>query len=76
MDAILFDEEQVHAQCYRCNVVLGGNWPMYYEYMVEAVGIEEIHLMLEQRNDKVDFKREWFESTKDYYEQEIVRMSS
>ncbi len=75
MDAILFDEEQVHAQCYRCNVMLGGNWPAYYEHMMKDVGIEEIHLMLEQRNDKVDFKREWFESTKDYYEQEIVRMS-
>ena len=55
--------------------MLGGNWPAYYEHMMKDFGIETIHLMLEQRNDEVDFKREWFESTMTYYGQEVARMS-
>jgi len=37
-DTVLFDEEAVHAQCYRCNVVLAGMWPAYYRFMQERHG--------------------------------------
>lgn len=74
MDAILFDEEQVHAQCYRCNMLLQGVWPVYYEYMVEKVGLETVHEMLKHRNDSVEFLPEWFEQTKKYYEWSITQM--
>ncbi len=73
-DAILFDEEQVHAQCYRCNMLLQGVWPVYYEYMLEKFGLEAVHEMLIRRNDPVKFVPEWFERTKEYYEQEIAQM--
>lgn len=44
----LFDERQVHPQCYRCNINLKGNWPRYYENMVKEYGQEEVDQMIEQ----------------------------
>ena len=38
-NAILFDERGVHPQCYTCNVVLGGNGPKYYEWMLKNYGL-------------------------------------
>src|SRR6266536_15164 len=32
-NAYLFDELQVNAQCYHCNMGLKGNWPSYYQVM-------------------------------------------
>lgn len=37
-DTVLFDEEAVNAQCYRCNVVLAGMWPAYYRAMQGRYG--------------------------------------
>jgi len=33
IDAVLFDEKGVNAQCYRCNMLLQGVWPAYYRAM-------------------------------------------
>jgi len=43
MDCILFDDEAVHAQCYRCNVVQSGMWPAYYNAMLVTYGETWIH---------------------------------
>lgn len=40
---VLFDERTVKAQCYNCNVNLKGNWPRYYEKMVDELGIETVN---------------------------------
>jgi 5-methylcytosine-specific restriction endonuclease McrA len=42
-NAVRFDERNVHAQCYRCNMNLGGNGPEYYPFMVELYGEEIIN---------------------------------
>ena len=47
-DTVLFDEEAVYAQCYRCNVVMAGMWPAYYRVMQNMHGQEWI----EDRIDK------------------------
>jgi hypothetical protein len=52
----LFDERQVHAQCYRCNINLKGNWPRYYEKMVNEYGKEEVEEMIAQRNNFKQWK--------------------
>lgn len=38
----LFDERNVHAQCYVCNVRLSGNWPEYLDFMVRTYGPEVV----------------------------------
>ena len=52
----LFDERQVHAQCFRCNINLKGNWPRYYEHMVRGYGGEEVEKMIVQRNNFKQWK--------------------
>ena len=52
----LFDERQVHSQCYRCNINLKGNWPRYYENMVRDYGKEEVERMIAQRNNLKQWK--------------------
>ncbi len=52
----LFDERQVHAQCYRCNINLKGNWPRYYERMVQDYGLEEVEKMIAQKNNFKQFE--------------------
>jgi hypothetical protein len=67
-DAILFDEEQVHAQCYRCNMKLQGMWHKYYLFMLDSgYTHDDIQEMIAHCNDPVEFSREWFESAYEYY---------
>jgi len=74
-DAVLFDETQVHAQCYRCNVKLQGMWHKYYAFMLdEGWTHEDIQQMIEHCDDPVGFTREWFEQTYDYYLAEIEKL--
>lgn len=40
--SVYFDEENVHVQCYRCNISLSGNWPEYYKFMLRKYGQETI----------------------------------
>ena len=57
-----YDEDNVHAQCYHCNINLSGNWVVYRERMVEKHG-EEFVKNLEQRRHEI---------TKDFnYEEKI-----
>ena len=68
-DAILFDEEQVHAQCYCCNMKLQGMWHKYYLFMLDSGHTHgSIQEMIAHCNDLVEFSREWFEQTYEYYE--------
>jgi len=74
-DALLFDEEQNNAQCYRCNMKLQGMWHKYYLAMLDrGYTHDDIQEMIEHSNDPVEFTREWFENAYEYYEQEIERM--
>ena len=52
----LFDERQVHSQCYRDNINLKGNWLRYYEHMVQDYGEEEVKKMIAQRNNFKQWK--------------------
>lgn len=54
--AYLFDERQVHAQCYYCNGPLKGNWPRYYEAMVKDYGQELVEELISKKWETKDFK--------------------
>ena len=43
-NAVLFDEEQVNAQCKRCNMN-GGNWIPYEKIMLKRHGKEKVEAM-------------------------------
>ena len=76
-DAILFDDKQVYAQCYRCNMKLQGMWHKYYHFMLsEGYTNEDIMDMIEHCEDEVEFTREWFEESAVWYEEEILRMKA
>ncbi len=40
--SLFFHEQNVHAQCYRCNMNLGGNGAEYYKRMVEKYGQDAV----------------------------------
>lgn len=54
-NAVLFEENGVHAQCYSCNMHKSGNWPGYYEFMLEEYGQIEIDRQLSQRNKIIKY---------------------
>lgn len=50
--SLRFDPENVHAQCYHCNINLSGNWPNYREKMIQKYG-EPFVVELEARRHQV-----------------------
>ena len=44
-NAILFDETQTYAQCFRCNICLKSNWVAYDEFMRIKYGHKAIQQM-------------------------------
>lgn len=49
----LFDERNVHAQCYVCNVRLSGNWPEYLDFMTRTYGPEVVEELRRQDRQTV-----------------------
>lgn len=45
-NAILFDEDNCHFQCYNCNMRLKGNWPGYMDFMLKEYGREVVDELL------------------------------
>ena len=63
----LLNEVQVHSQCYRCNVGLHGNWPVYLEMMNNNYGKKAVEQMLiEAKNDKIMKWFDWEEEEKKF----------
>jgi hypothetical protein len=50
---ILFERDNIHPQCYRCNILLKGNWPGYYQYMLDTYGVEKIHALIALKNKEM-----------------------
>ena len=55
-NSILFSEDQVHAQCYHCNIGLKGAWPEYYKNMVRDFGEERVKEMIFKEKEVKQFK--------------------
>jgi len=51
----LFDEKQVHGQCYNCNINLKGNWPAYQEFMRNKYGLEITESIIQNRNTLIQY---------------------
>ena len=57
-NATRFLLENIHPQCMRCNVNLGGNAPEYYPYMVKRYGEDFVEALKAKRHTVVKLK-EW-----------------
>lgn len=47
----LFDEQEVHAQCYNCNMNLKGNWTSYFDFMVNKFNKTKVYEMMAKKNN-------------------------
>lgn len=54
--ANLWDKRGVHAQCYRCNGPLKGNWPEYFKNMRRDYGDAVVHDLLSKAHIPTLFK--------------------
>lgn len=61
--ATYFDLRNIHTQCYRCNINLGGNGAEYYPYMLQKYG-----------EDTVNELRSLSRTTKKYYKSDYESM--
>lgn len=56
--ALYFHEKNVHAQCYRCNIHLSGNWTAYREFILRKYGEETEAELMALKNKIVKFTAE------------------
>ena len=70
-NAILFDEDCVHFQCYNCNVRLKGNWPAYMEFMLKEYGREVVDELLRLNKTIRQYREPELEEIRDKYKQKF-----
>jgi hypothetical protein len=74
IDVVLFDEKGVHAQCYRCNVMLTGAWPSYYRFMQDRYGQSEIESMITGwQHNNIKYTIEELKALELLYKSEVER---
>lgn len=54
-DAVRYDIRNIHVQCYRCNINLGGNGPEYYPFMLKTYGEATINELRRLSNETVKY---------------------
>jgi len=73
-NAVLFDEEMVHAACYQCNVGLHGNILEYRRKIIEMYG-EDYDLVLETRSKQLKkFTIEYLQILITSFKQKILEL--
>lgn len=60
--------------CGGCNVWKSGNWPAYYEHMVQEVGLEKVEELMRRRNDIGKGDRFFYQSLVDNYTELLTEM--
>jgi len=51
--ALRFDENNIHVQCYRCNVELSSNQSGYRPALIEKIGLDEVIRLETTKNTKL-----------------------
>ena len=70
-NSILFDERNCWPQCYVCNVVLGGNGPRYYQFMLKKFGQKVIDELEKMDWVTKQMKVFQFQQLADYYKEKV-----
>jgi hypothetical protein len=64
--SLKYDLGNIHGQCFHCNINLSGNWPNYYEKMIQVYGMVKVEELMRRRGESV----KWFPAD---YEREISK---
>lgn len=70
-NAVLFNEEQVHGQCYVCNKIKSGNWVEYERAMVKRHGRAHVEKMKTDAEQKVKMNAQDMVDIQVKYKQKI-----
>ena len=66
-DAVDFVEDNIHAQCTRCNLYLHGNLGVYGEKLIRLIGQDRIDEIRRQKNSVKKYTREELEGIIEKY---------
>ncbi len=74
--SLYFDEANVHAQCYHCNINLSGNWVTYENKMIEKYGQKFVNKLKLNRTLLMGEKlpREYYEEKIQHYKIQLQEM--
>ena len=71
--ALRFDENNIHVQCYRCNVELSSNQSGYRPALIEKIGLDEVIRLETTKNTKL-WKVEELQDIIKTYKQKIKQI--
>ena len=75
-NAILLDEDLVHLQCLRCNIMLSGNYVEYFVGMEKLYTREEIDEFRSRKGTKVMKLQDWLDEAQHWKEmRELLTMA-
>ena len=72
--AVYFDVNNIHPQCFRCNINLGSNGPEYAVYMRETYGDGMMELLREKQRMNIKYSEQDYRDMKKHYDSEFKRM--
>ena len=72
LNAVLFQESGVHAQCYGCNVMKGGNTVKYWLEMESRYGREAIDQLIAQSETTVKYTVDDFKEIEQKYKDKLA----
>lgn len=64
-----FNEDNVRPQCYRCNINLLGNTPVFEQALRAEIGDDKVNEIYHSRNNVEQRKRWWYEEKIFHYQQ-------
>jgi len=73
-NATRYLEDNVHAQCYRCNMNLGGNGAEYYPFMLAQYGAERVDELRKLSNTTLKISIAEFEEMEAKYKNLVEGM--
>lgn len=73
--SLYFDERNVHAGCYHCNINLSGNWVVYEEKMIHKYGQDVVDELKKNRTHLIGERKEipWYQEKIKHYEKELSK---
>lgn len=74
-NAVYFVEENIHPQCYQCNINLGGYGAMYNKYMLETYGQEKIDELLALTQTTLKLTIQDLKDIETYYKEALDGLS-
>lgn len=74
--AIAWDERNVHAQCFSCNINKGGAWDDYYVVMQQRYGQEVIDELMNKRDEICQMKIEDYLKIEQEYKEKLESLEN